>query len=301
MPVMKKWIAAARLRTLPLAVGGMLLAASLATFSQVFNWNIFWLALATAILLQILSNFANDYGDFMKGTDGEIRQDRALASGAISQKSMLLAIVITASITLAAGLCLLFLSFGAVNLNWLIWFSIGLLAIAAALKYTMGKNAYGYSGKGDIMVFVFFGVILVWGARFLYDQELSTSFWLDLLPAISYGALSVAVLNVNNIRDIQDDKSNGKITIAVKFGKEKALRYQLTLYFVAVLGFVIYTTLNGYYFSLALLTLPIVLLMRHFMELNKVVDDRMAYNLLLRKLAILTLLFSLTIFMQMFW
>lgn len=298
---MQNWIAAARLRTLPLAVGGMLLSGALATYNSSFSWSIFWLALSTAILLQILSNFANDYGDFMKGTDGEIRQDRALASGAISPKAMKAGIVITSVITLVLGIALLFKSFGGINLMWMLWLVVGLLAIAAALKYTMGTKAYGYSGKGDVMVFVFFGLILVWGARFLYNQELSRSLFIDLLPAVAYGALSVGVLNVNNIRDIKSDSDNGKITVAVKFGKEKAERYQLGLYLIAAAGFVSYTTINNYYFSLALLAIPIALLFLHHKKLKNVNEDRPAYNKLLKKLALITLLFSVVMCMQMFW
>jgi 1,4-dihydroxy-2-naphthoate polyprenyltransferase len=301
MSLMQKWIAAARLRTLPLAIGGMLLAASLATFDGVFSWRIFTLALITAILLQVLSNFANDYGDFAKGTDAQNRPDRAVASGAISGKSMFRAVILMALLTFLSGIFLLHEAFGSFNIKLLLWLVVGLAAIAAAVKYTMGKNPYGYAGKGDLMVFVFFGLILVWGARYLYGQEITTDYILGALPAIAYGSLCVAVLNVNNIRDIENDKANNKITIAVRFGRKKAVRYQLFLYIISILGFVSFAVVKNHYLSLAVLTLPCTLLFIHYKKVNRSNLDRETYNVLLKKLALLTLLFSLVIFIQMFW
>lgn len=298
---MKKWIAAARLRTLPLAVGGMVMAGSIAGLDRVFDWTIFWLALATAVLLQILSNFANDYGDFKKGTDVDLRTDRALASGAIEPKSMYRVIVATGVLTFIIGLILLFESFGDLNLTFMIMLVLGLLALAAAVKYTMGKNPYGYSGKGDLMVFIFFGIVLVFGSRFLYNPAFDESLLMSLFPAIAYGCLSVGVLNVNNIRDIETDKEAGKITIAVKFGREKAVRYQLLLYIISILALIAFLGLNEYYFGLALMLVPTFLLLVHFNKLRKKPSSREAYNKLLKQLAMISLLTSFIILLQLFW
>lgn len=241
----KTWIEALRLRTLPLAAGGIILGSFLPEVQLVFSWPIFILALLTAFGLQILSNLANDYGDFVKGTDNEERvgPQRALQSGVISKKEMKRALFICGGITLASGIALLAISFGPEQMfQLLIMLGIGLLAIWAAVQYTVGKRAYGYSGMGDLFVILFFGLVSVWGVSYLYLGELHPSI---LYPALSYGLLSAGVLNINNMRDIENDKASGKNTLVVKIGAQNAKVYHALLILSAVvLSFVYLSKLN---------------------------------------------------------
>ncbi len=230
--MLKNWLQAFRLRTLPLALGAITMGAFTAKVNGVFQWDIYILCLVTAIFLQILSNLANDYGDFKKGTDNDQRKGpaRALQSGIITEKAMLRAVVLFSVLSLACGIWVIWLGLK----NFSSWqtfamIGIGLAAIAAAIKYTIGKSAYGYSGLGDIFVFIFFGFVAVGGTYFLITGQLD---WQILLPAICMGCLSVSVLNINNIRDIENDKASNKITVAVRLGRHKAKRYQLILFLV---------------------------------------------------------------------
>jgi len=152
------WISAARLRTLPLSISGILVGTALALPSDQFDISIFWLAIATTLGLQILSNFANDYGDGVKGTDNDERIGpmRALQSGVISDKEMKKGIILTAIITAILALSLIYISFGKENFFLsLLFMGLGASAIIAAIKYTVGDSAYGYKGLGDIFVFLF--------------------------------------------------------------------------------------------------------------------------------------------------
>lgn len=225
--IMIYWIAALRLKTLPLALGAILLGSMLQEYA--FDLTIFLWASGTAILLQILSNLANDYGDFVKGTDRH-RKDRQLGEGNITPRAMLRAIIVVAVLSLFSGMYLLSLAFADQWIYWLSFFGIGLLSIAAAIMYTVGKKAYGYNGLGDIFVFIFFGLVGVLGSSFLFVQELG---WQLYLPAISYGCLAMSVLNVNNIRDLDKDILTDKITLASKLGKQRAMYYQFGLLIVA--------------------------------------------------------------------
>ena len=177
--MLKSWIAALRLKTLPLALGAIILGSRFPKLS--FDILIFAWAALTAILLQILSNLANDYGDFKKGTDAH-RKDRQLAGGHISARSMFIAILITACLSLVSGIFLLNQAFPNDWTSWLVFFGLGLLSILAAIAYTMGKRAYGYYGLGDLGVFVFFGLIAVLGTSYLYAHEIQTEYF---LPAIA--------------------------------------------------------------------------------------------------------------------
>ncbi|MGB0431936.1 MAG: 1,4-dihydroxy-2-naphthoate octaprenyltransferase, partial [Bacteroidia bacterium] len=202
MSVAKNWIDAARPRTLPLALAGLALGNLLAFENNKFSILICVLSILTATFLQILSNFANDYGDFVNGADNDARigPARAVQSGAISTKTMKTAIITTALLSLITGILLLWVSSKNVNLVWLlIMLASGLLAIAAAYKYTASKNPYGYKGYGDIAVFIFFGLLAVMGIYFLQTNSLNLTM---LLPASAFGLLSTGVLNLNNMRDI---------------------------------------------------------------------------------------------------
>lgn len=239
--MIKAWISAARLRTLPLSISGTLVGTAYAQINGFFNATIFSLALATTLAFQILSNFANDYGDGVKGTDNQERIGpmRALQSGLISDQQMKVGIIITSILSLFFAISLIYVSFGSENLLYsLAFIALGLLAIYAAIKYTVGNSAYGYRGLGDVFVFIFFGLVSVIGTYFLYSQKLDS---LILFPAISIGLLSTAVLNLNNMRDLESDKKSNKITLAVKMGLKKAKIYHSFLISLALTCFVIYT------------------------------------------------------------
>ncbi|HET8810143.1 MAG TPA: 1,4-dihydroxy-2-naphthoate polyprenyltransferase [Flavobacteriaceae bacterium] len=246
---MRTWISAARLRTLPLSVSGILVGTALAIQEGFFNAIIFAFALCTTLGLQILSNFANDYGDGIKGTDNDDRAGpmRALQSGIISDREMKKAMIITAVLTLIFALLLIYHAFGSDNfLHSLLFFVLGICAIAAAIKYTVGNSAYGYRGLGDVFVFVFFGLVSVVGSYFLYVHALNFEVF---LPAIAIGLLSTAVLNLNNMRDQTGDKKAGKNTLVVKLGAKRAKNYHYFLILgalVALLLFAIFTKTSGW-------------------------------------------------------
>jgi len=225
MPSLKSIIQAARLRTLPLSVSGIIVGTFLAYSHGFFNWKILIFSLLTTIGFQVLSNFANDYGDGIKGTDNidRIGPTRAIQSGAITQKQMLNILYITTFLTLLIAFTLVFISFGKDNFLYIILFLLlGIASIVAAIKYTIGNTAYGYSGFGDLFVFLFFGLLSVVGSYFLYAKKID---WTVFLPAVSIGLLSVGVLHLNNMRDRNSDSIAHKNTMAVKLGVEKSKKY----------------------------------------------------------------------------
>jgi len=251
------WISAARLRTLPLSISGILVGTALALPSNQFDVSIFWLAIATTLGLQILSNFANDYGDGVKGTDNDERIGpmRALQSGVISGKEMKKGIILTSIVTAILALSLIYISFGKENFFLsLLFIGLGASAIIAAIKYTVGDSAYGYKGLGDIFVFLFFGIMSVLGSNFLMTKQLDV--WL-FLPAISIGLLSSAVLNLNNMRDELSDRNSKKMTLVVKGGKKFAKPYHFSLILLAFICMVIFLNLDTYSsYNWILLPLP---------------------------------------------
>ena len=231
---MKHWIEAARVRTLPLSVSGILVGSFYAMSQGIFNWKIVILALSTTLGLQILSNFANDYGDGVKGTDNEDRigPKRAIQSGLITPGEMRYAIFITAFLTLVSAMLLIYVSFkGKYFLYSIIFFVLGILAIASAIRYTVGKNPYGYRGLGDVFVFTFFGLVSTFGVYFMFSKQID---WLLFLPATAIGLLSVGVLNLNNMRDEESDRKSGKNTIVVKNGGAWAKKYHYFLIITAM-------------------------------------------------------------------
>ena len=294
--MLKAFVQAARLRTLPLAIASISAGAVLANYFYEHNWLITGLAFITAILLQILSNFANDYGDYKKGTD-EARTDRALASGKISEHQMRNALIVTSSLTLLSGVALLWFAFDKIERQFLALFLIGLISIAAAIKYTAGKNPYGYSTLGDLAVFVFFGLVAVLGTYYLHSVKLDHGFYQSLLPACSLGLLATGVLNINNIRDIEGDLGNGKITLAVKLGKKNAEVYQLLLNVTAVGLLVYFVRLNTAHGGL-LIAIVGLLFIAHWIVLRglqNIETQRANYNKLLKTHVLLTLLMVLTL------
>jgi len=240
MATVKHYIQAARLRTLPLSVSGIIVGTGIATFESKFNLLVFILATLTTIGFQVLSNFANDYGDGIKGTDDDrVGELRLIAAGLITPKQMKNAMISTALLTLLCALVLIYVAFGSDNfIKSVVFFFLGIASIVAAIKYTVGKSAYGYSGLGDVFVFLFFGLLSVLGSYYLYTHELTKLS--ILMPAAAFGMLSTAVLNLNNMRDqIQDRKAN-KNTLVIKLGSQKAKFYHFSLIIGALLLLVIY-------------------------------------------------------------
>ncbi len=226
-----------------MALASIGMGSFLAASKGIFDWSIFGLCALTTILLQILSNLANDYGDSVHGADSEDRvgPQRAVQSGAISLGAMKRALYICSFLALLSGIALLFVAFDDLDSVFWVFIGLGLLAIAAAITYTAGYRPYGYAGLGDISVLLFFGGVAVIGSYYLYDQ----SFTADLiLPALSMGLLSVGVLNVNNIRDIPSDQLAGKKSIPVRIGRENAVRYHYFLLASGVISAIVYVSLN---------------------------------------------------------
>jgi 1,4-dihydroxy-2-naphthoate polyprenyltransferase len=226
---MKHWIEAARVRTLPLSVSGIIVGSFYAMSQAMFNWNIVFFALLTTLGLQILSNFANDYGDGIKGTDNDDRvgPKRSIQKGTITPAAMKKAMVLTSVITLIfAGLLIYYAFKESYLLYSFIFLFLGVLAIASAIRYTVGKGAYGYRGYGDVFVFIFFGLVSTFGVYFMFSKEIDG---LLLLPATAIGFLSVGVLNLNNMRDEESDRKAGKNTVVVKNGGAWAKKYHYFL------------------------------------------------------------------------
>lgn len=298
--MVKYWIKSLRLRTLPLAAGAVLLGSYIAYGKSSFQPSVFWLTLLTALLLQIISNLANDYGDYLKGTDSH-RSDRMVSSGHIAPSQIRNVIIILAIITLITGLYLLYQAFsGVMEVRFIFFLVLGILAIIAALAYTLGKKPYGYIGLGDLFVFIFFGITAVFGTYFLQAKHFSAYL---LLPAIGYGCLCIGVLNINNTRDLETDKSNKKYTIPVLLGRNNAKIYQVILVFIAFFTLAAYLLIQ-YRNLLSLLALSGFILLgvnlaRFIRTDNKKAD---LFNPLLKQFAIgsfLTVVFFI-IFLEVF-
>ena len=271
MSRIKSWVHAARLRTLPLSISGIIVGTTIAAQQGYFNMVIFSLALGTTLGLQILSNFANDYGDGVKGTDNEDRigPERAIQSGMISVREMKKGIIATAVLTLLMAMLLIYSAFGQEHFTYaIIFFILGVSAIAAAIKYTIGENAYGYKGLGDVFVFIFFGLVSVLGTYFLYAREL---YWIALLPATAIGMLSAGVLNLNNMRDRITDKNSGKITLAVKMGEQNSKSYHYFLVLGAAFFLILYSVLTSFELNNFLYVIGFVPLLLH---VKRVVKNR---------------------------
>ncbi len=280
------------MRTLPLSVSGIIVGSSIAASRGHFDSWIFVLALLTTIGFQILSNFANDYGDGLKGTDNEDRVGpaRAIQSGEISPAQMKQGMKVTAGLTLVVALLLIYLSFGREHPFYAILFILlGIASIVAAIKYTVGDNAYGYSGFGDVFVFLFFGLLSVCGSYFLYAKTIDYTVF---LPAFSVGLLSVGVLNLNNMRDRESDKKAGKITLAVRIGEEFARYYHYYLIAASFLFALMYTSLrfaSPYQFLFVIAYVP---LFRHLWHVYRTKDVTLL-DPELKRLALGTFLFSI--------
>lgn len=288
---MKHWLQAFRLRTLPLAFSCILLGSFLA--KEKLDGSILLFTLLTTLFLQILSNLANDYGDYSKGVDNNQRvgPTRALQGGFITKTHMKRAIVIFSVLSLIFGISLLTLAFDITQPLFFVFLLLGVSAIVAAIKYTMGKNPYGYMGLGDVFVFVFFGLVGVVGTNFLHTHTFDV---LILLPACTVGFLSVGVLNLNNLRDIKNDSESGKKTLVVKLGYAVGKKYHASLLTAATVCAFAYVILTNNLFEwqhyLFVLVLPIWIKQIMFVRKCETPSD---LNPELKKLAMSTLLFVL--------
>jgi 1,4-dihydroxy-2-naphthoate polyprenyltransferase len=293
---MKHWIQAARLRTLPLSVSGIILGSFYALSQSLFDYPIFIFAIFTTLGLQILSNFANDYGDGVKGTDNEDRigPKRAIQSGAIAPKAMKNGIILTALLTLISAILLIYLAFRNTNIGYSLFFLVlGILAIIAAIKYTVGNSAYGYKGFGDVFVFIFFGLVSTLGVYFLYSKQLNFGLF---LPATAIGFLSVGVLNLNNMRDEASDKKAGKNTIVVKMGGAKAKIYHYFLIVSAMVLVVIFAVINHFQITQYLFLLAFAPLTKHLVTVYKNQESRLLDSEL-KKVALST--FALSVLLSL--
>lgn len=281
------WVEAARPRTLPLALSSIFMGSFTASAEGFFNPWIFGLACLTTIFLQVLSNFANDYGDTQNGADlaGRIGPARAVQTGAITSQQMLRAIILFALLSLTSGIALLWISFGSLTSPAFLQFlGLGILCIAAAYTYTAGKNPYGYAGLGDISVFLFFGLVGVVGSYYLYSQTWSLT---SLLPALSSGFFATGVLNINNIRDISSDLRAGKKTIPARFGKKKALVYHWFLLIGGMATAVLYVAIQGQMQYWFILSFPLFFINGYKVSTLENPDS------MLKQLALSTLFFTL--------
>ena len=298
---MLDWIKAARLRTLPLSISGIIMGSFIARWRILENggtwdWKIFAMAILVTLLYQILSNFANDYGDGIKGTDklrGNEAEQRAVASGKISANQMRNAVILFAILSLIATVALLYLAFYPDFMKEFWTFvGLGIACILAAIGYTVGKKPYGYLGLGDIFVFVFFGLVSVCGSYFLFTKTFD---WDILIPATAVGMLSTAVLNLNNMRDIESDELSGKKTLALRLGFKYAMLYEIVLLMLPLILILTFLGVNGfikdgkyYPFIVMILVFPMTALRRKIMA----VKEPRELDPFLKQVGILTLMMA---------
>lgn len=274
MASVSSWISALRPRTLFLAGATAICGSAMAYSTGAFSIAVAILTLLIALILQLLSNMANDLGDFQHGTDitgKRVGPRRTLQSGAITPKEMKRAIFITVGLAALIGLALLYIALQFISV-WIILFFLfwGVACIWAALRYTSGKNPYGYKGFGDIFSFFFFGPVAVVGTFFLHTHAITFQPW---LPAVALGLLTAAVLNINNMRDLENDKQSGKITIPVRIGFAKAKFYHAFLTFGALFCFIIYNIVciaHWYQWLYLILFFPLI---KIFFSIHKTSDN----------------------------
>lgn len=242
-----------------------------------WDWKIFALALLVTLLYQILSNYANDYGDGVKGTDAKRINEaeaRAVASGKITAKQMKNAVILFSALSFVATIALLYVAFIPDYMNeFYIFIGLGVASILAAIGYTVGKKPYGYMGLGDIFVFIFFGLVSVCGSYFLFTKTFS---WDMLLPGTAVGMMSMAVLNLNNMRDIESDKLSGKNSFALRIGFKNAMIYEMILLNLPLILILAFLGINGFFeqqnyyaFIVMILMFPLTKLRRSIMSVKE--------------------------------
>lgn len=293
------WIKAARLRTLPLSLSGIIAGSFAAYLEGFWDTQVFTLAMLTTLFLQVLSNFANDLGDSYKGADNENRvgPERAIQSGAISQKQMIKAVILFSVLSLATAIPLIIIGTREMS-NSVLWTYV-LLAMAcviAAITYTVGRKAYGYHGLGDLMVLLFFGFVSVVGVYTLYTKQIDLAIF-GLATCI--GLLSVAVLNLNNMRDLVNDAAVNKKTLVVAIGFKFAKLYHGLLISISFLAFLFFIGYQAHLVGL-FAALPYVLLFIHLIKVWKIKEPK-SLDPELKKVALSTffiaVLFSISTFL----
>ena len=290
-----EWIRAARLRTLPLALACIALGTALAADAGFFDLKRLALAVLTTLLYQVLSNYANDYYDWKKGTDAHRTHEqagelRAVASGRIAPEQMLLAVRLLAVLALLAGGLLVWTSFDG-SLRW-VFFALHGAAVWSAVNYVGGAATYGYRGWGDFFVLFFFGLVGVEGSFMVQTGQFSP--WI-LLPGLSVGLLATGVLNLNNLRDLETDRAAGKITVAARLGARGARWYQTFLVVGAVASTLFFVLRGLPTCSRSYLFLAVVPLLYESVAATWKAQDRAALDKLLKPLALATFLFALAL------
>jgi 1,4-dihydroxy-2-naphthoate polyprenyltransferase len=285
---LRLWLVAARPRTLPAAIAPVLVGTSLAASEDVFKPLRFAAALVGSIFIQIGTNLANDYSDARRGADTEERLGpvRVTAGGLMPPRRVLVGTWVAFGIAVAAG------SYLAAVAGWEL-LVVGVVSIAAGVLYTGGPRPYGYEGLGELFVFVFFGLVAVGGSYFVQTEDLR---WEAVALGVPVGLLAAAILVVNNVRDIETDRRAGKRTLAVRLGRERAVRVftiMLVLAFAAVPIIAIVGDIDDW-ILLALLATPLAVPLRRTLAARR---DGPALNQLLadtgRLLAVFSLLLSI--------
>jgi 1,4-dihydroxy-2-naphthoate polyprenyltransferase len=288
--MLQSWLYAFRLRTLPLAFSAIITGSFLGYQSH-FDSLIFGLAILTTLLLQILSNLANDYGDSQKGADNDERvgPKRAVQAGMLSMTQIKWGILICALLSVMAGVALVYVSLAGQALTALGFIILGLAAVAAAIKYTVGAGAYGYEGLGDVFVMVFFGWVGVVGSSYLQTHHLD---WTLFLPAWTIGAFAAGVLNTNNMRDRVGDAHAGKNTLVVKLGAQRAKYYHTALIVSGWLCALMYVYLHFGGGLQLLFVISAPLFWRNVIAVHRITEPR-DYDPLLKQLALSTFIFAI--------
>lgn len=292
------WFSTARPRTLPLALASIIVGSALAYWAGKFDLITTLLAFVTTILLQVLSNFANDYGDYVKGSDTKERIGplRAIQHGAITGIQLRNAVIVLVVLSFIGGAALITYSYQTVQ-DAIVFTALGIISIVAAITYTVGKKAYGYLGLGDLFVLIFFGFVAVIGTFYLQAHSVPA---LIFVPAFGCGLLSVAVLNINNLRDINQDRKAGKNTLIVRIGSQNGRIYHAILLVLAVVSYLIFaiSEFQHWYSYLFLLATPLLVKHGKFVYQHR---DPVELRPILGQMAglalIVNLLFSLGIFL----
>ncbi len=291
MASVKSWIKAARLRTLPLAMSGILMGAALSFLDDGFNSTVTILAIVTALFIQIFSNFANDYGDSQKGTDNHHRvgPKRTVQSGEISPKQMKAGMFVLIVLSLVSGIGLVAEGTKGLHVTtFLLFLAFGIVSLIAAFRYTAGSNPYGYAGLGDVAVFLFFGILPVVGTYFLNAHQIHPDIF---LPAFSIGLFSAGVLNLNNMRDIENDRNSGKKTVVVRMGRATAKTYHTLLISGGMLCAVAFPVIHQSSGTQWFFVLAFPLFIRDLVQINRISEPK-NFDPFLKKLSLATLLFT---------
>lgn len=302
MILLKAWISAFRLRTLPLSISGILVGLALAKIDGNWDGILFWGAIGTTLLFQITSNLANDLGDTLKGTDTDKRIGpvRSVQSGLISKKTMTRAILLFIVLCCCSSIFLIYHCSKTLTATAILIYGVlALLCIIAAITYTIGKKAYGYHGLGDLMVFIFFGAVSVIGSFGLFGNPLNMQ---TILASISIGTWSVGVLNLNNMRDQENDKQSNKNTLAVRFGFDGAKKYHVGLIIIGIISwtillFSLYVKVENTICFIGFL--PYLFFFKHLLKIKKIKLPK-DFDPELKVLALTTFLAALLLFISSF-